>query len=159
MEIDRVIEEVNAPDSEYTHTAAHNKFSDWTREEFKKMMNGVGVGPELPNPEVDQSLRAGLETTYNMTVDWTTGSCVNPVQDQGSCGSCWSFGATACTESSFCIDGGALYKLSEQQLVDCDTVLDSGCGGGLAFNAWEFLQTNGQMLESDYPYTATDGTC
>ena len=31
-EVDAFIKEVNAPDSEYTHTAAHNKFSDWSEE-------------------------------------------------------------------------------------------------------------------------------
>jgi len=38
LRIDAYITEVNAPGSDYTHTAAHNKFSDYTSEEFKKMM-------------------------------------------------------------------------------------------------------------------------
>lgn len=37
VEVDAFVKEVNAEGSEFTHTATHNKFSDWTREEFKKM--------------------------------------------------------------------------------------------------------------------------
>jgi hypothetical protein len=38
VEMDKYIEEVNAPNSGFTHTAGHNKFSDWTKDEFEKMM-------------------------------------------------------------------------------------------------------------------------
>jgi hypothetical protein len=36
--MDSFINLVNSPDSEYTHTAGHNKFSDWTTEEFEAIM-------------------------------------------------------------------------------------------------------------------------
>ena len=39
LEADKFIKMVNAPDSEYTHTAGHNNFSDWTEAEYKKMLN------------------------------------------------------------------------------------------------------------------------
>ena len=73
--IDKFISEVNAPDSGYTHTAGHNKFSDWSPAEFKKIMNGVGEGHELPSPVAYQP----KGVSKGMTVDWTTGKCVNPV--------------------------------------------------------------------------------
>jgi len=38
LRIDEFIKEVNAPDSKYSHTAAHNKFSDWTEAEYKSML-------------------------------------------------------------------------------------------------------------------------
>ena len=38
-EVDSFIKEVNAPGSEYTHTAGHNHFSTWTEKEFERMMN------------------------------------------------------------------------------------------------------------------------
>lgn len=56
-------------------------------------------------------------------------------------------------------NGGTLYDLSEQQLVDCDTKGDAGCNGGFYYWAWEWLETNGQEETSAYPYTAADGTC
>ena len=38
MRLDAFIEEVNAPGSDYTHTAAHNKFSDYTEAEYERML-------------------------------------------------------------------------------------------------------------------------
>jgi len=36
--MDSFIKLVNSPDSEYTHTAGHNKFSDWTSEEYENLL-------------------------------------------------------------------------------------------------------------------------
>jgi cathepsin L len=49
-------------------------------------------------------------------------------------------------------------KLSEQQLVDCDTTSD-GCNGGLMDYAFQYLEGNGQELETAYPYTANTDSC
>jgi len=49
--------------------------------------------------------------------------------------------------------------LSEQQVVDCDTV-DQGCNGGWPYDAYQYVMgAGGQESESAYPYQATDGTC
>lgn len=60
-------------------------------------------------------------------VDWRTKGVINPIKDQGSCGSCWAFMATGALEPLRAIQMGKLHDLSEQQLVDCDTVYNSGC--------------------------------
>lgn len=53
-----------------------------------------------------------------------------------------------------------LISLSEQELIDCDTAENQGCGGGLMDYAFEFIKSNGGIAAArDYPYTAADGAC
>jgi len=44
--------------------------------------------------------------------------------------------------------------LSPQQLVSCSQSYGSnGCGGGRYEEAWNYMQTNAQETEADYPYS------
>lgn len=151
LEVDAFVKEINHPDSGETHTAGHNKFSDWTEEEFSKMLS-------LDEPEVKQESNFVATPSNATSFDWrSASSCVNPVKDQGSCGSCWAFAATAVNESSYCIGGNALLNLSEQQYVDCSTAQGNlGCQGGWYWWAWDYSLNAGQELTSDYPYKAVD---
>lgn len=111
--------------------------------------------PETYEGKTEKLPRTDLPTS----VDWRTKGAVNPVKDQGHCGSCWSFAATAAIESEHFLTSGELLSLSEQQLVDCDPKSD-GCDGGFAAWAFEYVATASQELETEYPYTATTGaTC
>lgn len=93
------------------------------------------------------------------SVDWRNKSGVlNSVQNQQQCGSCWAFSATAAVESRWALKSGNLLKLSEQQLVDCDTT-SNGCNGGLMDYAFQYLEGSADELESDYPYTAENDSC
>lgn len=115
IKIDDFIAEVNDPNSEHTHTAAHNKFSDWTREEYEKLM---GLKNQ-PMPETTETFDAPEGYVSNGSKNWTT--CVTAVKNQGQCGSCYSFSATEVSESSYCISTGTLYTMSEQVIVDCSS--------------------------------------
>lgn len=83
--------------------------------------------------------------------DWRTWNLVSPVQNQGSCGSCYAFATTIAAETSWGIKTGLLYRISEQQIVDCD-LGSSGCDGGSISNPFVLMSYFGAILYSDYPY-------
>jgi C1A family cysteine protease len=104
-----------------------------------------------------------MEPTYLETqgvpdhYDWRRRGGVNPIKNQGGCGSCWTFGTTAAIEGHLYIKTHKLLSLSEQQIVDC--IPDHGCKGGNAGLAYKHLETIGQETESAYPYKAKKGGC
>lgn len=93
-----------------------------------------------------------------MYVDWRAAGAVWPMKNQGGCGSCWAFGASAAIEGNHFVNTGELVHVSEQQMVDCEPRW-YGCGGGWHNAAMEYAKTHPMMLDSDYPYRATDQTC
>jgi len=88
----------------------------------------------------------------------------NDVKDQGQCGSCWAFAATATLEYLSSVKINKLTDLAEQELVDCATSAagyqNNGCNGGWYDWAWNYVADKGGLnRQKDYKYTAKDGAC
>lgn len=67
---------------------------------------------------------------------------------------------TLSTRAVGAVAAGTLEVLSEQELLDCDTVHDHGCHGGLMDTAFSFVIDNGGIdTERDYRYHAREGNC
>jgi len=143
------IDELNAANPQATF--AVNKFADRTPEEMNKLMT-------LNIPAGRRNVRHVPPTTTDAK-DWS--GMWGKIKDQGQCGSCWAFSATAAFEARYALNNGqssVSTYFSEQELVDCDPK-SYGCNGGWMDNAFEYLETHGFCTEDQYPYTARDGTC
>jgi C1A family cysteine protease len=124
--VDKELNELNAPGSSSFH--AHNYLSDWTSQEKARILGLIKTASE----ETTTTFDASIVGTIPDSVNWVTaGNYVSPIQDQGNCGSCWAFSATAALESAHAIFIGGLIKLSEQNLVSCAALQGNfGCNGG-----------------------------
>jgi C1A family cysteine protease len=143
-------------------TLAMNQFGDMTSYEFSMYVKRGAGGGYVPRPESERNVKTHVQASCT-SVDWDDKGAVTPVKNQGQCGSCWSFSTTGAIEGRAQIAKGTLASLSEQELVDCDTV-DSACQGGLMDYGFEYvINNNGLCSEVEYPYvsgtTTKKGTC
>lgn len=138
-------------------------FSDLTSEEFEstylKMKSPAENFDSLAINFLNlQDLDLG-DMDFPQTFDWREKGINETVESQGVCWSCWAFTAVTNIESLYYIKYGEKIKLSEQQLIDCDTKND-GCKGGLMTTAYDYImQAGGLMLEKDYPYADKKQDC
>ncbi|KAF7268185.1 hypothetical protein GWI33_018647 [Rhynchophorus ferrugineus] len=144
-----------------TYSLGINKFSDMTQEEFSRMLR-----KSSKNAQVESTTKPIYEAPVNAltpdAVDWREKNILNPIKDQGSCGSCWAFSSIAVVESAYARQTGILLSLSEQQLVDCargGNYISVGCYGGVYKDAFAYIVENGVETEELYPYVAKTETC
>jgi cathepsin L len=168
--LQEIIEHNNNPS--FTWQVGVNQFTDMTEEELKSFLTmnkkllyhshflRGEVTPQLPKAYEPKDLPA--------SVDWRTKGIITNVKNQGSCGSCWSFGAAECIESMWAQKTGKLVVLSEQNILDCTPNPKhcggtGGCGGGTAELAYDRIKDIGIAKEADYPYisgsTGRDYAC
>lgn len=91
------------------------------------------------------------------TLDWRKIGFETSAKNQKSCGACYAFSIALSIEGQIFRRTGKLIELSEQQIVDCSTVIGNhGCGGGSLRNTLKYLTASkGLMRHADYPYTAS----
>lgn len=140
----------NAQDT--TWWAAQNQFTAMSEDEFVATMLNFDVSQSMANTTdipvyEDYSLKTEVGDKQ-----WS----VSPVKDQGSCGSCWAFGAIAGIEGS-AKQKGSTQILSEQQLMDCTS--SNACSGGRADSAYPQVYGKALYTQASYPYKASNGNC
>jgi C1A family cysteine protease len=101
------INQLNSSQSDSVH--AHNQFSDWTEEEYKRMAHGFKTDKELghfdPRPVQDENQMFGSINLCNY------GYC-STIKNQGYCSSCYAFAAIAAMEA----DLAEYYKIQAPSL-------------------------------------------
>ncbi|KAM3142198.1 hypothetical protein pb186bvf_005607 [Paramecium bursaria] len=142
------IEEINSQNLSYW--LGENQFSDLTAEEFEQIyLNALDEGTD-PDMTSHKNSRGAASVDHS--------GKLGSIKDQGQCGSCWAFSAVGALEAAYAIKQGVKVVLSEQQVNDCDKQ-SFGCNGGYAGLAIDYINKVGLVYDTDYPYTATDGTC
>jgi len=137
---------------------ADSQFLDMTPEEFKKNYLNLNVQDlnTLKKNSIGHLSRASdIPESFN----WVEKNVVTEVRNQGGCGSCWAFSSVGNIEGQYALKHNKQVVFAPQQLVDCDRVQDAGCNGGFMEWAFTYLETHSLEQESDYKYTARDGTC
>jgi hypothetical protein len=136
-----------------------NHMADWTVSEKAKLR---GRKHTPIGYTVDATKTHEMMGGADDDVDWRDAGAVTPPKDQGSCGSCWSFGATGTTEGQLFLKTGVLTPLSQQNLMDCSwSEGNDACDGGLDTKGYEWMlkHNGGLATESSYPYMNADGYC
>ncbi|GJX66645.1 peptidase C1A, partial [Tanacetum coccineum] len=141
-----------------------NRFADLTHAEFKSKYADSKIAHKLAlqgaRPCQPKNNNNDISNIPD-SIDWREKNAVTPVKDQGQCGSCWAFAAVAAVEGINAIRTGQLVRLSEQQLIDCDSKgNNNGCDGGLMEPAFNFITEHGGLAtEESYPYVEKREVC
>lgn len=145
-----------------------NQLADMTNEEFKAkmLMNPTQFKAQktrfLQSAYVNFDLMADDQDSEDMAqqgnytdIDWR--NHFNRALNQGQCGSCWAFTASAVMEGNYNKKYNKTLTFSPQQIVDCDN-RNGACNGGLPNIVFKFYAKNiGLTTLAKYPYTAKKG--
>lgn len=163
-------------DENLPYWASGNQFSHLSENEFQNLFTGAQINPRhlsrkllarnrtkniSPNPSPNPSPTPAPDV---YAVNWVSRGMVTPIKNQGPCGSCWAFAATALVESIYLISGRGSFDLSEQQFVSCMNSENSpypsfGCSGGYAHYAISYAAYSPIDIENIWPYTAANDVC
>lgn len=118
---------------------------------------------DVPRREITHFKRSIAEVPHEKrkgSVDYT--HKLPPIKNQGSCGSCWIFGAVAPLEYQINKEESEITSLSEQQYLDCVYSRD-GCQGGWHPDVYDWTIDNDNLIakvdEYPDPYLGVDGEC
>ncbi|PNX86269.1 thiol protease SEN102-like protein [Trifolium pratense] len=150
----KYINEANS-DPTKTYQLGVNHLADMSAEDMRRLRSYKRISAKKATTFYDNNVTIDIPHS----VDWRVRGAVTKVKDQGQCGSCWAFSAVGAIEGAHKIKTGRLVSLSEQELVDCDTV-DQGCLGGYMERAFDYvIERGGISGEEEYPYRGVDGVC
>lgn len=82
---------------------------------------------------------------FDSREQWPNCPSISEIRDQGSCGSCWAFGATEAMSDRLCIASNGKFKadVSAEDLLSCCRGCGNGCNGGFPGAAWEYWTSDG----------------
>lgn len=134
---EEIIKYVNAIGT--TWTAGESKFKGWSLSSIKRLMgvpaDHLNKPSRLPYVHHEVDLTA-IPDNFDARTNWPNCPTIQEVRDQGSCGSCWAFGAVEAISDRICIksQGQTMVHISAEDLVSCCLSCGDGCNGGIKNN-------------------------
>lgn len=138
-----------------TWKAGPSKFDSWSMKSIKRLMgvpsHHIGRPSSLPLLVHDVDLNA-IPDNFDSRTNWPNCMSIQEVRDQGSCGSCWAFGAVEAMTDRICIasQGKNNFHISAEDLVDCCSSCGFGCDGGYPESAWEYFMRTGLVTGGNW---------
>lgn len=136
-----------------TWKAEKNKFHSWSLSSVQRLLGVpawyIGNAKKLP---VLMHKVGSLPDNFDARTNWPNCPSIGEVRDQGSCGSCWAFGAVEAMTDRICISsqGQNMFHISAEDLVDCCSSCGFGCDGGFPESAWEYFRHTGLVTGGNY---------
>lgn len=138
--------------------AGENFAPDTDMDQIKRLM---GVLPQknkrlpvLSHEKLITSNGFSIPESFDSRSNWPNCPTIKEVRDQGSCGSCWAFGAVEAMSDRICIHstGNQNAHISAEDLVSCcgTFTCGMGCNGGYPEGAWEYWVKTGLVTGGNF---------
>jgi len=148
-----IISKVNDADN-LNWTAGKNFGSQYKPEHLMGLCGTIMGQNTLPVKSQTKSFKKlNLPENFDSREAWPNCPSIGEIRDQGSCGSCWAFGASEAITDRTCIHSNAAVTVdlsSEDLLSCCGYVCGNGCNGGFPQAAWEYWVQNGLVTGGLY---------
>ncbi|GFR11784.1 cathepsin B [Trichonephila clavata] len=136
---------------------AGRNFESVSMEYIKGLMGVHKDNHKYRLQSIKHAIPADLPDSFDAREQWPHCSTISQIRDQGSCGSCWAFGAVEAISDRHCIhsNGKVNVQISAQDLLTCCSSCGNGhdinnnahsrqsafffrCNGGYPGSAWQF---------------------
>ncbi|XP_049534180.1 cathepsin B [Anopheles darlingi] len=154
----KFIDEINSKAS--TWRAGRNFHPDVSLSYIRGLMGVHQDAYKFREPEFVHDLSADVDDlpeNFDSREQWPNCPTIREIRDQGSCGSCWAFGAVEAMSDRVCIaSGGKIhFRFSAEDLISCCHTCGFGCNGGFPGAAWSYWVHKG--LVSGGPFGSNLG--
>nr|XP_015838505.1 PREDICTED: cathepsin B isoform X2 [Tribolium castaneum] len=145
---------INAINQKHPSWLAGPNFPPNTPHSHLRSLNGARDDPafftdtETKNVTIPEQ----IPQNFDARIVWPQCESIRKIRNQGSCGSCWAFGAVETMSDRLCIASNATkkFEFSAQDLLACCKECGHGCGGGYSSRAWQYWVTDGIVSGGDF---------